>query len=132
MPKGIKGFQKGNDSWTKWKSRPDYSGSNNPNFGKSHTEEVKEKLRKLHLNEGSPTWKGDKVGKSAVHRWVKSRKTKPEVCEHCKIKEATDLSSTNHTYTRNLNEWEWLCRKCHVKKDGGSWKPKKYANTRTT
>lgn len=124
MPKGIKGFQKGNSEFKKWKSRPDYSGKNNPHYGKKQSSKIKDKLRILHLNEGSPTWKGLSVGKSALHRLIKRRLSKPELCIRCKINKATDLSNTNHTRKRDLKDWEWLCRKCHVKKDGG-WKPKK-------
>ena len=124
MPKGIKGFQKGNKEWKKWKSRPDQNGKSNPHYGKHHTKEVKDKLRKLHLNEGSPTWKGDRVGRSALHRWVKRRIPKPDLCVRCKKRKPMDLSNTGHTYKRNLEDWEWLCKKCHVIKDGG-WKPKK-------
>lgn len=118
MPKGIKGFQKGNQSYKNWKSRPDYSGENNPHYGGTHTPEVKEKLRLLHLNEGSPTWQGDNVGTSAVHRWVKKRIPKPEFCVRCKIRPAQELSNNGHTYKRNLIDWEWLCKKCHAIKDG--------------
>lgn len=124
MPKGIKGFQKGNKCWKSWKSRPDQTGKNNPHFGKTHTKEVREKLRRIHLNEGSPTWRGDKVGRSALHGWVRRRITKPKFCVRCNMNKANDLSNNGHTYKRNLKDWEWLCRKCHVKKDG-SWKPRK-------
>lgn len=117
MPQGIKGFQKGNKNWRNWKSRPDQHGENNPHYGGTHTKEVKEKLRLLHLNEGSPTWKGDDVGYSAIHRWVKNRIPKPELCVKCGVKKAVDLSNTNHTYKRNLLDWEWLCRSCHTIKD---------------
>lgn len=119
MPKGIKGFQKGNDSWKNWKSRPDYSGKNNPNYGNKLSEESKNKIGIAHSNDKSSTWKGEMAGKSAIHRWVKKRINKPDICPKCGIFKATDLSNTGHTYTRNIDDWEWLCRKCHFVKDGG-------------
>jgi hypothetical protein len=120
MPKGIKGFQKGNKfGYYKKTNRRSYFGKNNPHYGKTHTKAVKEKLRLLHLNEGNPNWKGNNVGYSAIHYWVKKRIPKPEFCIKCGIKKATDLSNTGHTYKRNLLDWEWLCRKCHVFKDEG-------------
>jgi len=118
MPTGIKGFQKGNQigkhSYTGIRS---YIGENNPHFGGTQPPEVREKLRIIHLNEGSPTWKGDNVGYSAIHRWVKKRIPKPEFCIKCKIKKAVHLSNTGHTYKRNLCDWEWLCGSCHKLKD---------------
>ena len=64
-----------------------------------------------------PGWKGDDVGVYALHEWVANRKPKPTVCESCKKNKPYDLSSNEHTYTRNPQDWEWLCRSCHRKKD---------------
>lgn len=117
MPKGIKGFQKGNNSWKNWKSRPDYSGENNPNYGRKHTEEEKSRMSSL-ARKGSDhkDWKGDNVGLPALHQYVKKRKPKPKYCERCNKKPPLDLSNDG-TYSRDIDTWEWLCRSCHVKKD---------------
>ena len=64
-----------------------------------------------------PNWKGDDVGMYALHEYVASRKPKPKLCECCKEVKPYDLSSNGHTYTRNPGDWEWLCKKCHGKKD---------------
>lgn len=64
-----------------------------------------------------PYWKGDDVGLSALHEWMFKRKFKPVYCECCKKVPPYDLSSNEHTYTRDPKDWEWLCRSCHKKKD---------------
>lgn len=59
MPKGIKGFQKGNQMipWNKGKICPQFSGKNNPMYGKHHTDEAKGKIGRAHLGERNPAKK---------------------------------------------------------------------------
>lgn len=63
-------------------------------------------------------WKGDKAGLDAIHIWVLRRKPKPKVCEDCKKKPPLDLANISQKYKRDVNDFEWLCRKCHMTKDG--------------
>ena len=63
-------------------------------------------------------WKGDAVGYVALHAWVRARKLKPHFCEYCNNKPAHDLANISQQYKRELSDWEWLCRKCHMGKDG--------------
>lgn len=77
------------------------------------------KLRKKEMfGENNPNWSGNKVGYSGVHRWVKMNKHKPEYCEDCWLKKPLDLTNISGEYKRDINDYEWLCRKCHMKKDG--------------
>ena len=69
-----------------------------------------------HRNEKNPGWKED-AGRVALHEWIAKNKSKPELCERCNKKRKLELSSTNHTYTKNIKDWEWLCRSCHRRKD---------------
>lgn len=62
-------------------------------------------------------WKGDKVGYGKLHEWVKNRIIKPEICPRCKKRKAYDLANKG-IYNRDLKNWEYLCRKCHMKSDG--------------
>lgn len=63
-------------------------------------------------------WKGDDVGKKGVHSWLRKNKFKLEVCEHCGERKKLDLANIrNHLYTRNPNDYVWLCRSCHSKFD---------------
>lgn len=71
-----------------------------------------------HTNEQSGRWKGDKCGLVALHTWVRRRKQKPLLCEECKIISPVDLANISQEYKRDVNDFEWLCRKCHMVKDG--------------
>lgn len=62
-------------------------------------------------------WKGEDVGYTQLHRWVESRLTKPALCQRCETRKAYDLSNKG-TYNRDLENWEWLCRRCHMLEDG--------------
>jgi len=70
-----------------------------------------------HKNEGNPMWKGDNVGYFALHDWVKRRLKKPKNCEFCKKEKILDLASKSRKYKRDLDDWLWLCRKCHIQYD---------------
>ena len=69
----------------------------------------------------STNWKGDKVGYSGLHKWVRIHKPIPEKCTKCEeVKSSRKLQASNISgqYKRDLNDWEYLCSKCHVYKDG--------------
>ncbi|KKK67858.1 hypothetical protein LCGC14_2949860 [marine sediment metagenome] len=75
-------------------------------------------IKGFQLNEKNPNWKGSKVGIDALHEWVKNRKNKPKKCENCKKIKEVELTNKSGKYKRSLNDWEWLCRSCHMIKDG--------------
>ena len=72
------------------------------------------------INRGkkNPMWKGDDVGIKALHGWVRARKPKPGLCECCKKVPPYDLANISQEYKRDINDFEWICRKCHMGKDG--------------
>jgi hypothetical protein len=82
-----------------------------------HSKETKEKMRKAKLGKKNPFWKGTKVGYNGLHRWVERRLEKPELCERCNKRPAIDLANKG-VYNRDLENWEYLCRHCHMKEDG--------------
>jgi len=68
-------------------------------------------------------WKGDKAGYYAIHSWVQEYKPKSDFCcscgrQNCRL----ELSNISGEYKRDINDYEWLCVRCHRKKDLG--KPK--------
>ncbi len=65
-----------------------------------------------------PLGRGNSVGYDALHSWVKRYKTKPLMCERCNSKKTFDLANKSGKYLRDINDFEWLCRKCHMIKDG--------------
>ena len=62
-------------------------------------------------------WKGDKVKYIALHVWVKRRLKMPKCCPHCGKVGKLDLANKG-IYNRNLKNWEYLCRRCHMLADG--------------
>jgi len=66
----------------------------------------------------NPMWKGDDAGYEALHGYIKRRLPKPELCDQCHESEPYDLANVSGEYKRDLPDWEWLCRKCHMIKDG--------------
>ncbi len=83
-------------------------------YGRKHTRETLQKMRLVKLGAKNHLWLGDEVGYNALHEWIKARKPKPALCEKCKNRSPFDLASRADKYTRNLNDWEWLCRRCHM------------------
>jgi len=77
-------------------------------------------MKKEHFNTGEKNgmWKGNAVGYQGVHGWVRKRIKKPKWCVRCKKRPAMDLSNISGKYKRELSDWEYLCRKCHMDEDG--------------
>ena len=94
-------------SWNKYKKKK-YCGHKCQ--GKAFT-----KIRKGKRN---PNWKGNKVGYAALHEWIKGKLKEPKLCQKCGVKKSYDLANISQKYKRDLKDWEYLCRKCHMEKDG--------------
>jgi hypothetical protein len=78
-------------------------------------------LRNVHeRKEGTYNglWKGDKISSNPLHGWVRRHKPKPLFCENCKKKEPYDLANISGKYKRDINDFKWLCRRCHMEEDG--------------
>jgi len=72
-------------------------------------------------NENHPAWKGDKVSYASLHAWLKRNFGTPT---HCENKACTGRSKTFHyaklkdkEYSRNREDYVWLCASCHTKYD---------------
>jgi len=63
-------------------------------------------------------WKGNKVKYFALHSWIRRHKPKRELCEICKKNPPKQLANISGRYKRDVNDFQWLCIKCHVYKDG--------------
>jgi hypothetical protein len=69
--------------------------------------------------EHNGNWLGVNVSYRGVHRWVRRRKIQPERCEICGAqKDRLDLANLSGDYKRDLEDWIYLCRRCHMKTDG--------------
>lgn len=80
-----------------------------PWFGRKHSKETIEKLS----GENNCRWRGNDAGYKAIHQWVRKYKPKTDNCEFCGKNKKLVLSSKTHKYTRNLDEYLWLCNTCH-------------------
>lgn len=91
--------------------------------GKHLSPAIRQKISASRIGEKNPIWRGDQVGYSALHGWVKRWRPRPDKCSSCKTIGKVDLANISQEYRRDLNDWEWLCRKCHMTKDGrlGRW-----------
>lgn len=64
-------------------------------------------------------WKGDDVGLTAIHSWIKRKLGNPMKCDICgsTSKKRYDWSNKDHKYSRNKDDWQRLCVSCHRKFD---------------
>ena len=53
-----------------------------------------------------------------MHKWVRQHKPKPDLCEECGIKPPYDLANISGEYKRDITDYRWLCRKCHLDSEG--------------
>jgi hypothetical protein len=86
--------------------------------GKPHTTQGKKRpdasiRMKLH----NPAAKLE-VKLHALHLRIKQRLPKPKLCEACNKKPPYDLANVSGKYLEDLSDWEWLCRRCHMRIDG--------------
>ena len=72
----------------------------------------------INKGERNGMWRGDKVSYKALHQWITSHKPKPKFCEKCRIDKPYDLANISGDYKRDINDFKWLCRRCHLKEDG--------------
>jgi hypothetical protein len=80
-------------------------------------------FNKRRAGSSHPSWKGESAGYSAIHLWVRRRMIRPTACPQCGTKESIlDLANISQKYLRDLSDWHWLCRKCHMSEDGRNGK----------
>ena len=84
---------------------------------------VRSRVEASHKGSDHHMWGGDSVDLASLHRWVTTRKPKPKDCSMCATKPALDLANVSNsynksTYTRDLKNWRWICRGCHMRSDG--------------
>lgn len=84
------------------------SGNKNHMYGK-HT----------NANENNGRWKGDNVGYDALHEWIRKNKprTKYDRCELCNVVRPLQAANISGRYMRDVNDYKWLCRRCHSRFD---------------
>jgi len=83
---------------------------------KKHNIPIRNRTEAMSKELGN-NWKGDKAKYFAKHFYMRKYKTKPDRCEICGEKKKLELSSKDHKYTRNVDEYQYICKSCHVKYD---------------
>lgn len=105
-------------------------GVGNPMYGIRYTEEQKEKKRQscIGINRGDKNgmWKGDSVGRAKLHEWVRKHLPEPDLCEICHKVPPYDLANTTSVYNRDLSNWAYYCRRCHMISDDRIYNLKQY------
>lgn len=76
-------------------------------------------MGKTRENENNVNWVGNKIKYKSLHYYLKNKKIKPKFCERCGQKPPYDIAlKEGKKYTRNIDDYEWLCRRCHMVDDG--------------
>ena len=105
--------------WTgKRRSEEDRLKMSIAHLGQTLSPERKQKLIETHTGKRHWNWKGEGVGYSSLHVWVKRHKGKPKKCIFCgENKKRITWANIDHKYKRNLNDFIALCMSCHRKYD---------------
>jgi hypothetical protein len=84
-----------------------------------HTNPKTEYKKGDNIGENHACWKGDKIGKRPIHKWVKYWKGSPNHCEMCgRIeKRMYHWANVDHSYKRILDDYISMCVPCHKKYD---------------
>lgn len=71
-----------------------------------------------NLAENNINWRGDRVKQTGLHAYIRRHLPEPELCENCELVSPKELSNKTGIYDRNLENWWYLCVKCHREYDG--------------
>lgn len=97
-------------------------GENNPMYGRERPDHSSR-----YLGPNNPMWKGDDVGYTALHHWIRNNKPNNGLCEinGCK-RSVYDAACVTNIYSRDFSNWKFLCRSHHMKVDynSGNRKPR--------
>ncbi len=94
-------------------------GKRKPVFGRVCSEEKKKKISDAQKGKKSREWIGDKVKYRGLHTWIVNNWGKADICQICGSNKNVEWHNKNGRYDREIkDEWEKLCRKCHMIKDG--------------
>jgi hypothetical protein len=98
-------------------------------FNKKTKQGVKHSNTENIKGEGNPSWKGGGVDKHSLHSWINDNFERPSSCEICKIQvevgKKFDWSNKDHKYSRLRADWQYVCRKCHIRFDA-IYNPRSY------
>ncbi len=75
--------------------------------------------RKIRMcGPNSPQWKGDKIGYTMIHRWLKQMFGQSTHCDNCDkvVESGSKIHWANKSgeYKRDRGDWMRLCMSCHM------------------
>lgn len=88
-----------------------------PFTGHHHSQEWRDKM-KIFVGNNHANWKGDNIGYSALHNWIRRHLVKPDLCEKCNLVEPKHVACVTGVYDRDFKNWRWWCVRCHMNHDG--------------
>lgn len=105
--------------------------SSHPAWSKGLTKEIDDRLKKLGQKIKKNAKNNPKFGNrqkikknagyNAIHIWIKKRKFKLDYCEICGgTEKRIELANISGVYSRNINDYRWVCSKCHRDMDGNT------------
>lgn len=54
------------------------------------------------------------ISYAALHDYIKKRLKMSNICQHCGEDKKLDLANKSQNYLRDITDWLWLCRRCHL------------------
>lgn len=110
-----------------------YVGENHYRYGKHLSDEIRMKISKSrkgkcsgkdhHLfgkinpnfrGEKNPNWVGNDFKTiEGIHYRIRTQLPMPLMCEICGVCSPQELSNKDHKYSLKLEDWQWLCIRCH-------------------
>lgn len=128
-------FQKEQIPWNKgktYKTKP-LSEKTKEKIGKANKAKMKKlwqdkkyrvKMSMAHMGKMMgglhPSWKGNRVGYSALHDWVRGQLGKPKRCCNCGGNHKLHWANKSGKYKRKISDWIQLCYSCHREYDSNS------------
>jgi hypothetical protein len=97
--------------------------------GRIKSQETRRRISEANTGRPNPSargerhalWRGDEVGYSSLHYWVRRHGKKTGICEECgEEKGKTGRGTCTHwanisgEYRRDLSDYKELCRSCHI------------------
>ncbi len=113
-------FNKKHIPWNKGKKNPPQCGfQKGHKFFKGGEKGWFKKGHKSLSGKNAPNWVGDNISYRGVHSWIQKTLGKPLICSKCGTRKSKiyDWSNISGKYLRTINDWQRLCRKCHIHYD---------------
>ena len=100
-----------------------YLQKNSEEYKKQRSETQKKvwqdkEFKNNFTGKNNPRWKGDEVSYGGLHRYIRKHKPIVSNCEDCnKSNVKLELANISKQYKRDVDDFKWLCPKCHAKFD---------------